>query len=202
MGVLAWRSLLDDGEPRAAREANAEPDSVAARIESLEAEVKRLRVEQQRARTDIAELRDIVSGLPLGTAEPSAAAGNEPANGVAAPDAEKAAYESEWQKIADQFSTERSDARWDPSPELSRKILAVMPPGASLRALDCRASMCRLETAHPSRDSYADFAEYFTMLKGDAQLWTGSTVARVMHEPQHDGDPLVAIAYLHRSSFN
>lgn len=201
MGVLAWRGLHERDDHGAARPWRVEAGDVTARVESLEAEVNRQRVELARARADISELREAVLDLPLGSTEPvAAAAAGDPA--VSTPEAQDAAYEAEWQKLTDQFSSEGTDTRWDPSPELSRKILAVMQPGGSLRSLDCRASMCRLETSHPSQDSYSDFTQYFTLMKGDAQLWTGSTALRVTHEPEHDGDPLVAVAYLHRGSFN
>jgi hypothetical protein len=186
--------------PAAADDADDERlDRLERELETVRAEVAQLR----RERDDWSE-RSGFEAAPTGDeagaqlAGPSAALpADEGAPAIDRPGHSAEAYVA---FVADRFEREDSDPAWDPAPELSAKIDAVLPAGSSVRALDCRASLCRVETAHSDEETLEGFNRHFMLLGGEAPIWSGASVFHVAQRPEREGDQVVAVAYLARSS--
>jgi hypothetical protein len=99
-----------------------------------------------------------------------------------------------------EFEREAVDRAWDPSRELRGKLDKVLPQGSSIRELDCRSSMCRLESSHASVQDYEAFAENFGIPRQGGAIWPGSGVFFIARQPEQQGEPLTVVGYLARGS--
>jgi hypothetical protein len=86
----------------------------------------------------------------------------------------------------------------DRSPGLERRVRAVMPAGSSVRSLECRSSLCRIETVHPSVEEFRDFVQggYLT-LDLATRVSTGPVFVGLLAPPV-EGQPVVGVAFLGR----
>jgi hypothetical protein len=104
-------------------------------------------------------------------------------------------------QVESAFAGESRDHAWNPRAALDAKIGEVLPKGSALRSLECKRSMCRMETVHRSAENYRNFAKSFTALREDGPpLWTGPTFFHRLHQSSGAGEPLVSVAYLGRES--
>ncbi|HMI91828.1 MAG TPA: hypothetical protein VK509_10720 [Polyangiales bacterium] len=97
--------------------------------------------------------------------------------------------------IAQRFAAESRDASWREAAGLEAKLNAILPSGSRLRSLDCRASLCKVETTHPDLERYREFlAAGFSL---EAQIWSGAATfpAPALAEPHQ---PVVATSWLMR----
>lgn len=76
---------------------------------------------------------------------------------------------------------------------LQRSLHALLPAGASVRALECHRSLCRLEVAMASAEQLEDFERQ--ALHGEDVLWRGQ--AMLMPSARADGS-VAMTAYLVR----
>jgi hypothetical protein len=97
------------------------------------------------------------------------------------------------------FDRDRGDPAWNPSRQLIAKVARLLTQGASVRALECRSSLCRLETSHPSAENYAKFTRDFVRL-GGSPVWAGPVVFKLLSRPASGGGSTIAVAYLARDS--
>jgi hypothetical protein len=80
--------------------------------------------------------------------------------------------------------------------ELSERIRAALPHGASLREVRCRPSLCRAEMTYPDLAAYQEFVE--SSLNGnEAGVWPGATFLQATNPELERGD-VIAQAYLAR----
>ena len=180
----------------------AGPPKVAATGESSAAEVLRLRREVEQMRRESAQLRQLVQGAQSAAppAEPSEerTSGNDAAAALPPPPVD---HTAEYLKFVEgEFSAERIDPTWTPSRELSAKVTQALPEGSRLRAVDCRSSMCRVETSHRDAQSYTGFTKQFAFTGESPPLWTGAAFLKVIRAPAREGEDLIAVAYLGRTS--
>jgi hypothetical protein len=98
------------------------------------------------------------------------------------------------------FAREARDPAWTPGPELEVRLKRILPRGSSLRSLECRRSMCRVETAHRDLERYGTFTKSFGLLAGQVPVWSGPGFFHVAHEPTRPGHELLAVAYLGRDA--
>jgi hypothetical protein len=97
------------------------------------------------------------------------------------------------------FASDRADPGWTARDqrETVEKIHALLPEGSELRSLDCRESLCRIETRHPDMARHVTFYQR-ALVDPATQLWNGPMyTAPVEDDPSWDG-PIVAVAYLAR----
>lgn len=104
---------------------------------------------------------------------------------------------SRW--VAAEFDRDRADPAWNRSRELSSKVARLLTQGASVRAIECRSSLCRVETSHPSSENHAKFTRDFVRI-GGAPVWTGPVVFDVLPPPASGGGSTIAVAYLARDA--
>jgi hypothetical protein len=86
----------------------------------------------------------------------------------------------------------------DRTPGLETRVRAVIPAGSSVRRLECRSSLCRIETMHPSLEEFRDFVQrgYLT-LDLATRVSTGPVFVGLLAPPV-EGQPVVGVAFLGR----
>jgi len=159
-------------------------------------ELQRVQGELDQNRRDTDALRKLVASLTSARASspPTAAPEPQSAENVPPPSPER-----ELAHIQAEFAAEGNDPSWNPGRELQAKVEEVMPRGSVLRSIECRRSMCRMETSHADLDDYNKFAHEFLLARLDHPLWTGPTTFDV-RSPTRAGEALVVVGYLGRDS--
>ncbi|HTE53459.1 MAG TPA: hypothetical protein VK698_21540 [Kofleriaceae bacterium] len=100
--------------------------------------------------------------------------------------------------IEESFAADHPDAASrDLAQGLERGVRAVLPPGSSVSRLECRSSLCRVETVHANIDEFRTFADRAYMTVDPTRVSNGPVFAGLVHAPV-EGEPLVAVAYLGR----
>jgi hypothetical protein len=193
VALLAAWSL--DLRPGSSLQSPAHP---AARDEA--SEIARLRQEVRSMQADSAELRRRLapSSPPLGArvGAEAAAVGDH-----SAPAGEQPSFENYVTELDRQFATEAVDPAWKVREELARRVAEILPGSSRLRSLECRSTMCRVETAHADDRSYREFSAQFTLPADGVPVWNGPGIFKITHAPEREGDELDAVALLARESF-
>jgi hypothetical protein len=78
-----------------------------------------------------------------------------------------------------------------------QRLRGAIPAGATLRKLECRRSLCRVETSHPSLDEFASFARSTYFGPDPAGVLNGPFHAGLVNEPG-SGEPAIAVAFFGR----
>ncbi|WP_437308509.1 hypothetical protein [Sorangium sp. So ce388] len=101
------------------------------------------------------------------------------------------------ERLQDTFAQEGTDAQWTArASETARdKLSSVLPERSSLRSVECRSSMCRIETEH---DDLAQFQQFVQGAFMDPQKkpWNGGFFALPVSDP--DTGKVVVVSYLAR----
>jgi hypothetical protein len=124
-------------------------------------------------------------------ADPAAAAADKP---PAAPAPSAAQVRDRLDEV---FRAEPVDAAWSQTAThtLQTKLAALLPAQSAVRSVDCRGSLCRIETSHAGVTEYRDFVKR-TFL-GQPELWNAGFFTNVIADPV-PGQPVVTVAYLAR----
>lgn len=94
------------------------------------------------------------------------------------------------------FDQEHTDPSWASNADtLARERLrATLPPGSDVRSIDCRTSMCRIETSHRAIDDYQK-AMHDAFMEPTKRPWNGGIFSSLVSEqPSY----LVAVTFLAR----
>jgi hypothetical protein len=181
--------------------ARKEHDANATEAAETRRELQELREQSaslQGAVNELAAAHNRVVALAGQRAAPgdaSPGSGQGPARPAAAPPSreEYAAF------LDGEYASESPDPRWNPAREVGSKLAAVLPEGSTVRSIECKASMCRLETAHHGAQSYQQFTRIF-LKPGDARPWDGPVVFQVTEGAAEGEGDVTAVAYLGRDS--
>lgn len=94
------------------------------------------------------------------------------------------------------FTQQRADGQSDDARRTAEaRLTAVLPATAKLQSLECRTSMCRIETVHQSAESYQQFVKG-AFLDPKTKIWNAGFFSTQLIDPV-DGK-LVIISYLAR----
>jgi hypothetical protein len=85
----------------------------------------------------------------------------------------------------------------DRAPGLETRMQAVIPAGSSVRRLECRSSLCRIETMHPSLVDFQDFVQRAYLSPDSTRVSNGPLFAGLLAQPV-EGQPVVAVVFLGR----
>jgi len=121
-----------------------------------------------------------------------AVAGAAPASAAPAPSSAEVR-----DRLEGVFRAEPVDAAWSLSAvrTLDGKLGALLPARSSVRSVDCRGSLCRIETSHADVNDYRDFVQRAFL--GQIELWNAGFFVNVLSDPT-PGQPVVTVAYLAR----
>lgn len=100
-------------------------------------------------------------------------------------------------QIGSSFKSERVDTAWDGAElaRLEKALPALLPAGSQINRVECRATMCRIESTHPSIDRFADFARAAFMMEN--RVNEGPFFASVTAPPVQ-GQPVTTVAFIAR----
>ena len=101
------------------------------------------------------------------------------------------------QRLDDYFARERPDPGWayDAQRTAEARIVGAIPKTSEVRSIECRASMCRIETAHQDLDQYQQFV-HRALMDPETKLWNGGFFATLLGEPAEGR--VTTVAYLAR----
>jgi hypothetical protein len=85
----------------------------------------------------------------------------------------------------------------DVAHRLELGMRAVLPAGSSVRSVECRGSLCRVETQHAGFDDFRDFVQRAFQGQPVAPVSNGPVFVNLLEEPA-PGKPVVAVAYVGR----
>jgi hypothetical protein len=102
-------------------------------------------------------------------------------------------------KFEDKFSNERPDPGWAAGAEstLKQKIAATLPEGSKVDAIECHASMCRIETTHENMDRFRQFTTG-AFMDPKNKVWNGEFFTSPLGDPPKDGEKLTTVTYVAR----
>ena len=78
---------------------------------------------------------------------------------------------------------------------LAAREAAVLPPASELGAVECHASMCRIESRHEDAARYRQFA-HSAFIDPETESWNGGFFSTAVPEP--GSGRLLAVAYVAR----
>ena len=95
------------------------------------------------------------------------------------------------------FASETIDRFWAPDTtrELQDQLTALLPASSSLREVDCRSSLCRVEIVHPDAEASNAFIQR-TFMEHKEQTWDGPGM--VMPAQMNSDGTVVVAVYLGR----
>jgi hypothetical protein len=155
--AVAWAAIAvrgmgsDPSRAAAAANTNGAPQPQDAR--HMETELERMRSTLARTEHRLAQLETKPMAAQAAADDDGAL---EPQTSPTTPevsDAERRAF------VAQTFEREARDLAWAPASDLRALLRDTLPASAAIRALDCRQTLCRLETTHPDPQSQALFVQ-------------------------------------------
>jgi hypothetical protein len=190
--MTIWRTFILVGAVGATGLVLAELWQERTERERLQDQVAALSAAQQRGARDAAAaapaqaaLGRLVAGTMAASAEPRPAPADPPA-----PFDLRGRFDSV-------FLAQQSDPAWSGTASrlVEARIGAALPPASTLRAVECRASLCRIESEHPDLQHYQQFFQRGFM-DADTRAWNGA-VTTVEFTERGDGT-IHALSYLAR----
>src|SRR4051794_23713541 len=96
------------------------------------------------------------------------------------------------------FEKESIDPKWSHVAERTAetRLRSTMPKGGSLQSVECRSSMCRIQSVHESVDEFQEFVQS-AFMKIDTQVWNGGSFST----PIEDGErrfPVTIVTFIAR----
>lgn len=100
--------------------------------------------------------------------------------------------------VEDRFSSEPTDGAWASKArgDVSNHLAALLPATSSLRQVECRSTICRVEVVHPSVEVSRNFVEQSFGLSSNSRVWNGAFMIEP-ETPNSDGT-LASVIYLGR----
>jgi hypothetical protein len=190
-GVLLWKSQVE--EAGALEDARREIERVRIEMKDMESrQATRLVLNAQQARQPDGTAPGPGDGAPAeqGESDLQAASTEE------AEDARQDAYTEEKIALAldSRFGAEAVDPAWADGAvrEATRAISADLPEGTTLKNVECRKSMCRVDTVHADASAFRSFVSD-ALLSHDRQLWNGGMTSS-LRETTDSG--VTAVTYI------
>jgi len=121
----------------------------------------------------------------------------DPAPAAAAPATAPPSSAQVRDRLDEVFHAESIDAAWSHTAvrTLEAKLAPLLPARSTVRSVDCRGSLCRIETSHAGVDEYRDFVQHAFL--GRTELWNAGFFTNVVADPV-PGQPVITVAYLAR----
>jgi hypothetical protein len=100
------------------------------------------------------------------------------------------------------FVAQNVDGAWAASARhtAESRLRERLPAGSSLRAVDCRSSLCRIETSHADSTQYLQFVRS-ALFDPSARPWGGAVFSIPASDAPPDPssrEPMIAVSYLSR----
>jgi hypothetical protein len=101
-------------------------------------------------------------------------------------------------QLEDDFRSEHRDPKWSDqgTNEAVRALSRDLPQGTKLGKVECRLTMCRVESSHVSVDAFQAFVRS-GLLSHDRQLWNGGFSSYVVDQ---SSSGVSALTFIERGS--
>jgi hypothetical protein len=175
------------------------------RVETMDREVSQLRREMDLQRSNDKESRALpalVASVQQAPIQPIPAAAPAPA--VDEP------HHKEEPRLALQpaklrerldstFHAEPFDSGWAGGAQrlAAERLRETLPEGSEVRSVECRSSLCRIETSHTDGPHYQEFVRK-AFLNPDTKLWNGGLFSTRLDDASQAEGRTVVVAYLAR----
>ena len=183
LGLLVW------GYGAGARSNEAAATSSDAQLRQ---ELQQLREELQRVRQHSALMERRLAALESRPAiasvtskaidEPAAERGADPSKPPAAE-----TEDSQPKHVERVFQAELDDPHWNAESELGGRLRELTGPDSSIQDLDCRSSLCRVQTAHKNGEAYRAYVTAMTMPQPPGQRLWGGAMFNSSEDPSGSG---------------
>ena len=92
------------------------------------------------------------------------------------------------------FTEDRLDPEWASTAQriANSKLPEVLPKGSAIRSVECRSSICRLETSHRDREAYWAFLHAAIM--NSNVLWNAATYSTPLNDDPNENFMVTYIA--------
>lgn len=170
-----------------------------ARTSQIQTELQQLRRSLHTARIPTTTVRYLPGESPPsapGTPRPDV----ERATAVATPIVQaELTPEEVHEQLEGAFQHDAIDPAWaSTSRQLAQERLAkTLPATSTIKSIDCRGSMCRIETWHAGREAYQEFFNR-AFVDGSTMLWNGAVQNTLTTEGS--GDALSVVSFLSREN--
>lgn len=194
--MTIWRTFLIVGAVGATGLVVAELRQERAERERLQDQVTALSATQHRGSSEAAAAAPAQAALGRLVAG-AMAASTEPRPEPRPASAEPPAPVDPRARLDSAFLAQQPDPAWTGAASrlAEARIGAALPPASMLRAVECRASLCRIETDHPDLQHYQQFFQR-AFVDPDTRAWNGAVTTAELAEA---GDGTVhVISYLAR----
>jgi hypothetical protein len=174
------------------QQAREELRALSAQVERLSAAQREQSPRQQVPPTQV--VREVRVEVPVPIAAPVAAQAPGPAP---ATPSEPVPMEVLSERLTEHFGSEPPDTAWARDAEHTARegVRAALPDHSRLRSVECRASMCRIETEHADDERSKTFVQAAFMTPG-RQVWNGA--ALFLPSPDSSPGQVVMVTYLAR----
>jgi hypothetical protein len=94
------------------------------------------------------------------------------------------------------FIGENVDAAWSQKARglASERLKVTLPDSSAVRSIDCRTSMCRIETSHADLDHYRQFVQK-SFMEPESSIWNAATYSSIIDDSSGN---LVVVSYVSR----
>lgn len=101
-------------------------------------------------------------------------------------------YETTW-------AAEPTDSKWaDSATKLARdRVASVLPTGSTVDSIDCKDSMCRIETSHATRAQYQAFVDG-ALRDPHTHIWNGGYMFALESDDSARGGDIKVVSFLAR----
>lgn len=145
-----------------------------AQVGRLGAQISGLTEELSQARAQAAAPQRVVVERVVTAPQAAVAAAPAPQRSVPAEAPPPLSPEERAAHVELAFQRQAEDPAWSGSTrqQVARALSARLPAQSSVRGLDCRATLCRLELVYGSEEAHQEFVQRALLAGGDP-LWTG-----------------------------
>jgi len=100
-------------------------------------------------------------------------------------------------KLDTVFEEEIADPSWASDAEYTaeQKLAVAMPESSAISSIECRSSICRIETFHQNSDAYGKFSEQ-AFKNPDTRIWTADAFSALVSGDEQVG--LIVVSYVSR----
>jgi hypothetical protein len=97
------------------------------------------------------------------------------------------------------FTAEAEDAEWATSARhiATDRVRSDLPSGSELRSIDCRKSMCRIETSHTDRRTFQEFVRK-AFSDPATGVWNGGSFSGIVSDNSEPSGTVIVVSYLAR----
>lgn len=181
------------------RKTESELTKMRRELNTLSSAVENREVDREVAPTIVPEVVMLQSPAASSPSAPPVGASTADAPPQDRAAAQAAAHQEKLLRMEGSFADDSNDPSWTAklNGDVLTKLNSALPEGSSLRTMECRSRMCRIETSHTSIEHYQAFLQK-AFWDPSTKLWNAHMISLALQgEASADGS-LTIVSYLAR----